>query len=193
MIHSCYQCSRNFQTAAGLNIHNGRVHKTIPILESTQNASGSLEAVDNTTRNEGILTQIAQDETQEEPGLPTHIVQDGTGESFPTTLPVAPGDVDTSVPLQSEGPMFAWGEATSGVFIQNMNTIYEKVVFWKKNLFKLPSGAAGKSFIKECTRLIKAWTSKSALRAIALKCIMIMPHLLLQKPAKALCFCSNTQ
>ena len=184
MIHSCYQCSRNFQTAAGLNIHNGRVHKTIPILESTQNASGSLEAVDNTTRNEGILTQIAQDETQEEPGLPTHIVQDGTGESFPTTLPVAPGDVDTSVPLQSEGPMFAWGEATSGVFIQNMNTIYEKVVFWKKNLFKLPSGAAGKSFIKECTRLIKAWTSKSALRAIALKCIMIMPHLLLQKPAK---------
>ena len=32
--------------------------------------------------------------------------------------------------------------------------------------------------------MINAWTSKSALRAIALKCFMIMPHLLLQKPAK---------
>ena len=38
--------------------------------------------------------------------------------------------------------------------------------------------------LKECTRLLRAWTSKSALRDIALKCIMIMPHLLLQKPCK---------
>ena len=62
--------------------------------------------------------------------------------------------------------------------------MYEAVVYWKKNLFKLPSGAAGKAFIKECTRLFRAWTSKSALREIAIKCIMVMPHLLLQKPAK---------
>jgi hypothetical protein len=51
----------------------------------------------------------------------------------------------------------------------------------------LPSGAAGKSYIRETTRLINYWNNNSkALKNTALKAVMIMPHLLLQKPRPSL-------
>ena len=54
----------------------------------------------------------------------------------------------------------------------------------EKNIFLLPSGAAGKRYIRETTRLIDAWNKNSeALKNVALKAVMIMPHLLLQKPS----------
>ena len=103
-------------------------------------------------------------------------------------------NVDVNLPIniimeENEGTIesmseFMWGEKPSNVFTHDLNFIYEKVVFWCKNIFKLPSGSAGKNFIKECTRLVTSWTSKSAIRPIALKCLMIMPALLLKKPSK---------
>ena len=48
-------------------------------------------------------------------------------------------------------------------------------------LFLLPTGAAGKGFIEEMIRLVNSWTYKSDLETIALKALMIMPGLLLQK------------
>ena len=58
---------------------------------------------------------------------------------------------------------------------------YAEVVHWKRNLFKIPSGKAGNSFVKEITRLLRAYTEASALESVALKAVMVMPHLLLQK------------
>ena len=48
-------------------------------------------------------------------------------------------------------------------------------------LFLLSTGAAGKGFIEETIRLVNSWTYKSNLETIALKALMIMPCLLLQK------------
>jgi len=48
----------------------------------------------------------------------------------------------------------------------------------------LPSGRAGKEFIEETTRLIHEWVNNSPLHEIALKALMVMPSLLLQKPNK---------
>ena len=62
-----------------------------------------------------------------------------------------------------------------------LSTMYDAIVYWRRNLFTLPSGAAGKLFIKESTRLINAWSMKSVLRPVAMKLLMIMPALLLQK------------
>ena len=59
--------------------------------------------------------------------------------------------------------------------------MYYAIVFWRRNLFTLPSGAAGKIFIKESTRLINAWSMKSSIRPVALKLLNLMPALLLQK------------
>ena len=59
---------------------------------------------------------------------------------------------------------------------------YEEVVYWPKNLFKLPSGKVGKAFVNEKARLIEAMTPTNPLEPIALKAVALMEHLLLQKP-----------
>ena len=58
---------------------------------------------------------------------------------------------------------------------------YEEIVYMKRNLFDLPKCANGKEFLRELTRLIHEWSSKSPDRDICLKAVMIMPSLLLQK------------
>ena len=34
-------------------------------------------------------------------------------------------------------------------FEKDLNNAYEKIVHWKKNLFMVPSGAAGKIYVEE--------------------------------------------
>ena len=79
---------------------------------------------------------------------------------------------------------YTWGNYPSHVFEANVLTVYEQVVYWKKNLFLLPSGKAGKQYIDETTKLMNEWLHESTLKNIAFKAIMIMPNLLLQKPSK---------
>ena len=163
------------------------MHKLIPLTPPIQNADSISTLAARAIENNEDHTQLDQSEVQIDPDTTTHLSTNhrNPGEIVSTnTSMIAPDFGSVNQVEHSENPTFVWGEASSEVFINNLDIIYEKVVFWKNNLFKLPSGAAGKSFLKECTRLLRAWTSKSALRDIALKCIMIMPHLLLQKPCK---------
>ena len=77
-----------------------------------------------------------------------------------------------------------WGHHTKEDLEQIMSAIYDEIVFWRKNLFLLPSGHCGKLFISEMTRLINAWNNNSTnLKSISLKALMIMPALLMQKPS----------
>ena len=55
------------------------------------------------------------------------------------------------------------------------------MVFWKKNLFHLPSNSAGKQFVGELTKLIDCWVFDSTSSTTALKSLMLLPNLLLQK------------
>jgi len=59
---------------------------------------------------------------------------------------------------------------------------YDEVIHWRKVLFKLPSGKSGKSFVSEVFHLFNAYAKGSALECVALKTVMIMPVLLLQRP-----------
>ena len=73
-----------------------------------------------------------------------------------------------------------WNE--NKTFIESkIDSAYNQIVYWKKVLFLLPTGAAGKGFIEEMIRLVNSWTHKSNLETIALKALMIMSGLLLQK------------
>ena len=58
---------------------------------------------------------------------------------------------------------------------------YDEIVFWRKNIFELPKGSAGKEFIQEMTRLINLWNTKSPERKTCLTALMVMPILLLQR------------
>ena len=57
-------------------------------------------------------------------------------------------------------------------------------MFWRKNLFLLPSRKAGRKFIGEVSRLMSEWLHDSPLKDIEFKAIMAMPSLLLQKPSQ---------
>ena len=40
----------------------------------------------------------------------------------------------------------------------SINNAYEKMVYWRKNLFDIPKDGAGKAIIAEMTKLITEWT-----------------------------------
>lgn len=81
-------------------------------------------------------------------------------------------------------PVFTWGEYDSAHFTDTLNAAFAEAVHWKTNLFKVPYGKVGKSFVFEMARLFTAFATRSALESVALKAATLMPLLLLQKPAR---------
>ena len=99
--------------------------------------------------------------------------------------PATTSRTETTIPAQQsivQVQPLVWGSYTLQDIELIINATYDEVVHWRKNIFMLPSGAAGKAFIRETTRFLDEWTKDSILSGIALKAVMIMPALLLQKP-----------
>ena len=48
---------------------------------------------------------------------------------------------------------FEWGKYKEAQFVKMLNAVYDKVVFWRKNIFLIPSGKSGKQYVEEKTRL----------------------------------------
>ena len=69
-------------------------------------------------------------------------------------------------------------------FVEIIHRVYDEIVQWRKNLFKLPSGNAAKMFIRELTSWLEHFNRDSEYKSIALKVYMILPSLLLQKPTR---------
>ena len=59
---------------------------------------------------------------------------------------------------------------------------YAEVVQLRRNQFLVPSGAVGKDFVDELSKLFLAYAQRSAWDKFALKGATILPHLLLQRP-----------
>ena len=59
------------------------------------------------------------------------------------------------------GNNFLWGTKSGIEYSRDLDVVYQKIVSFRQNQYKLPSGSAGKEFIMEMTRLIRAWNSKS--------------------------------
>ena len=116
-------------------------------------------------------------------GLPTQVSDDiccaVSSSPSPEPEPLAPS-LPVFEPMQS--PTFTWGERDAVSVISTISSAYSEVVGWKKQLFPIPWGNAGSSFISELARLYRAYAEKSSLECIALKAAAIMPGLLLQKP-----------
>ena len=85
-------------------------------------------------------------------------------------------------PTSSPSPK-VWGTHTKQDVHVIIDAIYDEIVFWRRNLFILPSGAVGKKFVIETTKWIEYWNQDAVnFKDIALKVLMVMPALLLQKP-----------
>ena len=87
-------------------------------------------------------------------------------------------------PLLMAAPTFMWGECDAKTFTHSLSIAYAEVVHWKKNLFAVPLGKPGKTFVQELSRLFRAYAEQSALESVALKAVTVMSILLLQKPAR---------
>ena len=66
-------------------------------------------------------------------------------------------------------PTFMWGSLSADVFTSTLDSIYSKVVHWRRNTFVVPYGKAGSSFVSELSRLFSAFASASALESVAMK------------------------
>ena len=97
-----------------------------------------------------------------------------------TTTPVTP---ISAHPLPSPSPMAVpTGICDAESFTHSLSAAYAEVVHWK-NLFPVPQGNSGKTFVQELSRLFQAYAEQSALESVALQAITVMSILLLQKPA----------
>ena len=103
--------------------------------------------------------------------------------SIKTTTDVTVPAPDDAVHETMNSSTHELGSYSIEAFSENLDIVYDKVVFMRQNLFKIPSGGPSKDFVREISRLLSAWNSKSNLQLIAWKCIMVMPTLLLQKPS----------
>ena len=52
---------------------------------------------------------------------------------------------------QIHEPSFTWGNVDGVTFTHAITCCYNEVVHWKRNVFKVPSGKVGNSFVKELT------------------------------------------
>ena len=77
---------------------------------------------------------------------------------------------------------FVWGNLVGQDFVDAIESAYAEVVHWRRNLFKIPWGSAGKDFVQETARLIRSFAEGSALAPVSLKAAMLLPSLALQKP-----------
>ena len=90
---------------------------------------------------------------------------------------------------QMPKPTFKWAANCDGTdFIRSISKAYDITVKWPKNVFKLPSGSSGKTFVKAFTRLLEGYGLRSPLESIAFKALAVITPLLLQKPAGKLTY-----
>ena len=80
------------------------------------------------------------------------------------------------VVVENEKVLYTWGKYRDIEFEENVSFAYEQIVYWKKNLFLLPTGKAGRHFIDEVTRLINAWVEESPLKRISIRVFCSKNH-----------------
>ena len=92
--------------------------------------------------------------------------------------PALPGFVAVNVTPNKD-----YNHIPAADFTQLTHKIYEDTIKWRKNTFLLPSGKAGKDFINLLTKWITHFNLDDGFQGLAMKVVMILPNLLLQKPS----------
>jgi hypothetical protein len=85
--------------------------------------------------------------------------------------------------LAEDNTDLVWGGLHYNDLMQKTASIYNEVVQYRRNLFKIPSGKGGKDFIGELTFWLHQFNSSAKLNGIAMQTFMILPTIMLQKPS----------
>ena len=76
---------------------------------------------------------------------------------------------------------FMWGDLNDSAFSERVDEVYEEEVHWRRNLFEVPGGKEGLSFVHEMTCLLEPFSDTTAMESVALKAAMVPPALVLQR------------
>ena len=160
------------------NSANSHPFSEISSAEQTEEQSMSEPEQSSTNVEESPPTQVNQtsnDELQNNNGVAGLTSQSAHDEDITANLPAY-------TPVEKH-PGSTYNNLEPEEFVDLIEQVYESMVTWRKNLFLLPSGNAGKNFV----RLLADWLGKynvgSSFQGIAIKVVMILPNLLLQKPS----------
>ena len=166
MIHTCDLCRRNFPTLRELNIHlSSCSRKYVNTRESNQ---------------EVISTDISTERMHDD--VETATIVDMNELNIIHENEIYP-NLPTFKPIKRH-PDTITARNNGEEFVNLINDIYNEIAQRRKNIFKLPSGKAAKSFITELTFWLEHFNKNSEYQYIALKVYFILPSLLLQKPSK---------
>ncbi len=109
-----------------------------------------------------------------------HLIRDAPGARVTASGP-ANADSSSTTPEAN----FSWGILSGADFSQALEAAYAEAVHWRRNVFKIPSGRAGKDFTAEMARLFRSYAEASSLESVAIKAAMVLPLLTLQKPSSS--------
>ena len=135
----------------------------------------------NTVRSEeNHPSDSRMDSTSEQDTLVTSSLVSSPHESgrppFPPPLPEIH-------PSEREANSSKWnGTIDLNDFAIELEMAYQSIVHWKQNIFRVPSGKVGQMFVYELAKLFKAYGESNGIHSVAIKCAMVLPALLLQKP-----------
>ena len=65
--------------------------------------------------------------------------------------------------------------------LTTINKVYDEIVHWRHNLFLVPNGSAGNTFVQELARSLQAFADGSSLECVSMKAVIILQALVLQK------------
>ena len=181
MVSTCLNCKRNFDTLKGLNIHKARCKDFIPrVINCDDELDNDITITQD--NNDMETTKILNFEENlnifldESSSTPT---ESNVDDDPPT--PFLPEIEIISFAVESPDKII-WGNSSFKQLSSFISKAYDQAVLFRKYLFKIPSGKAGKRFINELCFCLHQFNTSSDLNSIALKTFFILPALLLQKP-----------
>ena len=105
-----------------------------------------------------------------------------------TEIPIERRDnIEVFLPLYQPDNIYTdtdWHNISGKEFFDFVNRLYDNIIHWRKNLFKLSAGKASRIFIKEFIIWLDHYNRSTPFKSTPLKYLMTFPCLLLQKPSR---------
>ena len=160
----CDICHEMFKGDRGLNIHRTKKHN-----KKRRNAAENSDDTAHQDTATSTATEAMDDEVS------------------PTIEAVSP-----QAPTPSSN--IEWGDMKGIQEIKyRIEATHRKIIVWQKNTFEPPRNSIGKDLIKEITRLINLYNSKTVWEPVALHLVTIFLPIMLQKTSSRSKNCDHTR
>ena len=90
--------------------------------------------------------------------------------------------VEKEATLNGDSTGKVWADISYNELFIKVESMHKEITTYRRNIFKVPSGKAGKDFISELSFWLKQFNSSSKLNRVAIQMFICLPLLLLQKP-----------